>query len=151
MATPKITWGASFANTWTFPGPIDNPRPVQPKRTKYGESQSGVRTSWSVRTDAQLAFMVGLIPKANSGSVTGYSTASTGVREALAWMCDNDGTNTTQNQFRFYPDKDVASYHTCYLIGFDPERDVKRHLPGGSHYDVEMVIRDTSGTAFSEY
>lgn len=146
MATPKIAWGSSFANTWTWPSPGDNPRPDKKVQGAHGESQSGVRTAWVTREDATLRITARFIPKATAGAVTGF-TASTGVLDALAWMWGNSGTATAQSQFRFYPDKDSGTYHTCVLVEEpEHERDI-----GGSHYTVRLHMRDTSGTAFTEY
>ena len=43
MATPKIVWNSQ---TWTFPGPIDNPVPVPLLGLVHTESKSRNRDSW---------------------------------------------------------------------------------------------------------
>lgn len=146
MATPAVLWGSSFANTWLWPGAGDDPRPRTLPRGAHGESEDGTRTFWETRVDNELEITARFIPKANIGSVTGYATATTGVREALAWMWT--GTPAAQNSFRFCPDSsDTGTYHTCRLIS-EPvvERD-----EGGVRYRVRLHMRDTAGAAFSEY
>lgn len=141
MATPKITWGAGFANTWLFPGALDNPIPTTPKPGAIAEAKSGARDKWSDRTDYELSFVVNFVPKSNVGSVTGYSTATTGVREALAWLED-------QNQGKFYPDSGAGTNYTFYLIDWTWGNVVRS--PGGARYHITMKIR-SSTAAFSEY
>lgn len=139
-ATPKITWGTGFANTWMFRTATDAPQPLSMPVGQVAEAASGVRDFWQSRRDEQLSFVARLVPKEDTGGITGFATAGTGVREALAWMM-------AQNVFRFYPDATAGSFHTCYLVA-DPT--VEREN-GGSHYRVTMKIRDTAGVAFSEY
>lgn len=141
--TPKITWGAAFANTWSMFGAVDFPIPLSIARGGVHESDAGNRDWWDQRTDRELAVEVIAIPKLVSGGTTGYSDATTGVQEALLWM-------QRQNPFRFYPDKDTGTFHTCYLVGFEPERDVMFEK-GGARRRVRLRMRDTSGTIFTAY
>jgi hypothetical protein len=142
-ATPKIEWGASFANTWLFPGPLDNPRPGTEAVGMIAEARSSEDDFWEDRTDDEtLSFDVTFVPKSLDGSVTGYSTATTGVRTALAWL-------SKRNVGRFYPDSTSGTYHTFKLIDWNWGN--VRRSPGGARYHITMKIRDTSGTAFSEY
>ncbi len=146
MAIPKIakvTWGASFANTWLFFSAPDTPSPLPIARGAVHESDAGNRDFWQQRDDRELVIDVVMIPKLITNSVTGFSDATTGVQEALLWM-------QKQNIFRFYPDKDAGSFHSCYLIDFDPERDI-RFEQGGARRRVRLRMRDTSATAFLEY
>jgi len=66
------------------------------------------------------------------------------VREALKWLAKGG------NQARFYPDADVASYHTVEAIGLVP-KDAVRREPGGARYRVALRLRDMDGTPFTEY
>lgn len=141
--TAKITWGASFANTWLFFGAPDSPTPLPIARGAVHESDAGNRDFWQQRDDRELVVEAVMIPKTITNSVTGYSDATTGVQEALLWM-------QKQNPFRYFPDKDSGSFHTCYLIDFDPERDI-RFEPGGNRRRVRLRMRDTTATAFLEY
>jgi hypothetical protein len=143
--TPKIAWGASFANTWQWPGAADDPLPLSIPRGAEGESEDGTTTFWETRVDEELALTARFIPKADAGSVTGYSTTTTGVREALLWM--QTGSASGKNQFRFYPDSTSGTYHTCILVG-EPEASRDE---GGARYRVRLRMRDVDGTAFTEY
>ena len=137
MAIPKIEWGASFANTWEFSGPIDVPVSETMPVGAITEAASGERTRWTQREDNTLAFASRFIPKNDDGSITGWTTASTGVREALAWLAE-------QNIGRFYPDKDLGGFNNFYLI--DHESDLEE---GGGFYRVRMTIRDSDGNPFT--
>jgi hypothetical protein len=136
--TPKVTWGTSFANTWTFPGPIDNPIPTSNVVGAVAESDSGLRDLWETRTDDDLSLVVRFIPRVLANGVTGYSDATTGVYEALEWLYK-------QNIGRYFPDKDTGSFHSFYLLEYNVDRE-----KGGTHYRVEMKIRDSAGTAFTD-
>lgn len=141
----KILWGASFANTWLFPSVVDNPMPTQPLIGRTTVSKGGHRDTWEDRPDDMiLRCEVPLIPRLTKGSVTGYSVASTGVREALAWLSRGG------NFGRFYVDADDDPFHTFELIDFDFERHVRRSF-GGARYTVSLTMRDVNGTPWSEY
>ncbi len=144
---PKITWGASFANT-LYPGySVDNPDPYNDRRegSEIDVAPSGARDSWSLGTDEFLAFDARWIPGDNGttpegNTITGWDGA-TGWAAFIEWARD-------MNAFRFYPDKDVGSYHTCLLvkpISGSPGREsdgTKR---------IRIVMVDTGGNAFTGY
>ena len=140
--TPAVRWGASFANLWEFPGPIDEPVSQTVPVGTTAEIANGEADFWLLRTDQVLRFRVPLVPRDDGDHVTGYATPGTGVREALAWL------SQAGNEGRFYPDRDdPESYHRFRLLSHA----VERHLPGGSHYTIQMEIRDLDGVPFGEY
>lgn len=146
MAVPpvaKIEWGASFANTWTFHSAPDNPLAVPVPEGAWHVADSGSADFWSVRDDAHFSCDAVAIPKANSGAITGYSTATTGVYQALLWMQKG-------NIFRFYPDKDVASFYTMILVGFDPHQHITWER-GGNRRRVHLPMRTTDGSQVTNY
>lgn len=138
--TSWLTWGAGFVNTWTFPGPVDNPVPRKIVRGKSAESKSGEVDYWEDREDRELTLVVPLIPKTTAGSTTGYSAAS-GVQDALAWL-------QRGGLARLYFSAGV--FKTVRAIDLDPDRDVERSQ-GGSRYTVKLRLRTTDGTSWTEY
>ncbi len=112
---PKITWGGSFANTLQPATPLDDPvaftRPMDGH--KVVKNPSGTQDAWHVGMEYVLEGSVRWIPSANTSyggiTVTGWDGA-TGWDAFLEWARD-------KNLLRFYPDKDVGSYVTCYLDG----------------------------------
>lgn len=137
-ATPALLWGASLANTWTWPGPPDSPVSTSPLAGAAFEADSGTRDFWRVRRDEVLRCTVRYIPRTLTNGVTGWTTAATGVREALAWLAE-------QNVGRFLPDKAVpGTFHDVYLLEY--RESLER---GGVFYRVELVLRDVNATPFT--
>ena len=144
---PKITWGTSFANT-LYPGyPLDNPvaYPQQREGSEVDESPSGIRDAWNLgdeellEADARwIPGTAGTTPEGNT--ITGWDGA-TGWQAFLKWARE-------MNPFRLYPDKDVASYHTCYLI--EPASGAPGREEDGTRR-LHLVIKDTGGNAFDGY
>jgi hypothetical protein len=141
--TSKIEWGASFANTWTFFGAPDNPLAVPVGVGALHISDARNVDYWDVRDDGHFSCDAVAIPRDTGGGVTGYSTASTGVYQALKWMAKG-------NIFRFYPDKDVGTYYTMVLIGFDPKQHITRER-GGARYRVHLPMMTTDGSQVTQY
>jgi len=144
---PKITWGASFANTLNIGYPLDNAvaYPVPCQGYAVVEAPSGARDSWVPGTRQRLAGDVRWIPAANVAAplATGWDTASTGFAAFLTWA-------RAQNPFRFFPDVGSGTYFTCYLIepmeGEPPqEQDATRRL--------RLVIQttETESAVFTGY
>jgi hypothetical protein len=142
VKTPKLTWGTSFAQTWTFPGPVDNPVPRQILRGATVETKSGLLDVWEDRVDAELTITVPLIPKAAAGSATGYSD-SNGVQAALVWL-------QRGGLARYFPDADGVAYKTVQAVGFNPEQDVERSA-GGVRYTVRLRLRTTDASTWTEH
>jgi len=143
--SPQLTWGAAFANTWVFPGPVDTPRTLSPSIGADAESRSGETDRWEDRQDEMAVLTVRMVPLEDVAGVTGYNGA-TGVKAALLWL-------QQQNVGRLYP-KPVAApgtYHEVKLRGYDPEGDVIREQ-GGARYRVgPLRFRDVNGTAFTAW
>ena len=143
---PKITWGAAFANTLTFGWPLDNPMAysdVDPSASFADVPSNGERDAWVAAHFQMLQGRLRWIPTADATVPvvqTGWDGA-TGVRAALEWMREG-------NVLRFYPDKDVGSYLTCYLI--EPMTGPPSMEPDGTRV-VQLVIRSDDGTAFTGY
>lgn len=109
---PKITWGASFANTLSIGYALDNLSTWSEPRegSAWEQAPSGVEDAWLVGEDFLLEADVRWIPREDtvSPAATGWDGA-TGVRAFLTWARD-------KNELRFYPDASGGSYHTCYLV-----------------------------------
>jgi len=135
--TPKITWGASFVNTWVFPNAIDMPVPSFEIVGAAFRSNSGLRDQWITREDHLLSFIAGHVPKLAAYGATGLSDAN-GVYAALLWLAEG-------NLGRYFPDQGSGSFHNFELISHQ----IERQLPGGARYRISMTIRDTDGTAFT--
>jgi hypothetical protein len=135
---PKIVAGGL---TWVLPGPIDFPEPRTVPVLQYAESASGVRDAWETRTDQTLRIVARYIPRDNTMGATGWS-APAGAREVLAALMREGGL--------YYPDKDGPAYHRVDLLNNPLEDDGLRER-GGSHYTVELVLRDKDGIPFDEY
>lgn len=143
--TPKITWGASFANTLNIGHPLDNP--VAYPDTREGSevvvTPAGGRDAWTTGTDEFLEADFRWIPGVDTTDplATGWDGA-TGWAAFLDWVRD-------MNAFRFYPDKDGGTYYTCYLV--EPLKG-----PPGSESDgtrrlhMKIVDNGTQG-AFTGY
>jgi hypothetical protein len=123
--------------TWVFPGPVDNPIPVVKPKIGIAESDAGYRDAWVGTAKQELTFEARFVPSVTTNGVTGYLTVG-GVLDALTFLSANPG--------RYFPDKDVGTYHTFYLISSDVSRDGK-----GAYYRIKMEIRDVNNTAFREY
>lgn len=130
--TPWVTWGASYAQTWTFPAPVDNPVPRPVMAGQSLELKSGLLDVWEDRTDHELSITVHLIPRLTIGSVTGFEPAN-GVSDALEWL-QRGGIG------RFYTAAGV--YKPFQLVGFNPKNDIERSQ-GGARFSVRMTLRST--------
>ena len=112
---PKITWGASFANTLNIGWPLDNPSAHSEPGPGSEQARVGATVdAWITGTHEVLEGDIRWIPGSNGTTpgglpVTGWD-GGTGVKAFLEWARNG-------NAFRFYPDKDAGTYHTCYLLG----------------------------------
>lgn len=140
---PKITWGTSFANTLSIGYPVDNWSSWSEPRqgSVWVQSMSGDEDSWIIGTDYYLQVDVRWIPTANTTSpvATGWD-GTTGFRAFLEWA-------KAKNVFRWYPDKDSASYVASYLV--DPMNGGPTVEPDGTKR-ITLVIRNAT-TAYDGY
>ena len=109
--TPKITWGAAFANTVSIAYPLDSVSAGDEPRagSSFDRVSSGVEDAWITGTDYLLTADIRWIPQVDTATplATGWDGA-TGVRAFLAWA-------RQKNQLRFFPDAASGTYITCYL------------------------------------
>jgi hypothetical protein len=144
---PKITWGASFANTWEFGYPMDAvlAYPVPRDGSEFAMSPSGEEDSWIADTDYFLDGLVRWIPIVNgttpSGiTITGWDGA-TGVDAALTWL-------RAKNVGRFFPDRGSGTYKTFTLqapMAGKPAQEID------ATRQIALIIRATDGSAFTGY
>ena len=140
---PKITWGSGFTNTLNIGYPLDNW--VASSRA-FAEStfiqiESGEEDSWVINTEYYLEGDVRFIPATNqtNPSRTGWDGA-TGFNAFLIWARD-------KNQFRFYPDKDSATYILSYLV--EPTDIAPTQEQDGTR-TIRLYIRNAS-TSYDGY
>ena len=140
---PKITWGTSFANTVNIGYPLDNW--IVSSRA-FGEStflqiESGEEDSWIINTEYYLEGDVRFIPTSDltNPSRTGWD-GTTGVNAFLEWARD-------KNLFRWYPDKDGATYITSYLVEPTPTAPT---INGDGTRTIRLYIRNAS-TSYDGY
>ena len=142
---PKITWGTSFANTLNIGFPLDSPRAWNDPRegSEWEVFPSGVRDAWLTGSDEYLAADIRWIPGATTADpvATGWDGA-TGFQAFLVWARD-------MNKFRFYPDKDSGTYHTCYLV--EPLKGEPAAEGDGSYRLRIVMVDDGTQGAFTGY
>lgn len=143
LMIPKITWGTSFANTLNIGYPLDDWNATSTFRegSEFVQSLSGVEDAWIVGTDFILKGTVRWIYTANSTNPTqtGWD-GLTGWRAFLEWA-------RQKNAFRFFPDKDVNTYITSYLV--EPLDGAHSVEPDGTR-SINLVIRNST-TAYDGY
>jgi len=112
---PKIAWGTGYANTLYFGYPLDNAISWSDPRAGFevAETAAGTEDAWDPGVWYLLTGDVRWIPTSDDttpmgDSITGWDGA-TGWRAFLEWA-------RPKQSFRFYPDKDVASYIDSYLV-----------------------------------
>jgi hypothetical protein len=144
---PKVTWGASFANTLNIGYPLDNAVAYPEPRKGYAivEAPSGARDSWIPGTAQRLAGDARWIPAANTTTplATGWDTSSTGFAAFLTWA-------RAQNPFRFFPDATSGTYLTCYLV--EPmEGEPPQENDGTRHLRIVIQTIETESSVFTGY
>ena len=141
---PKITWGASFANTLNFGYPLDNFASYSKPRqgSEWVQATSGAEDAWVVGRDYYLQGLARWIPTTDSTgpTATGWD-GSTGFRAFLEWAQD-------KNAFRWFPDKNSGTYITSYL--FEPLADIAITPEADGTRQVNLVMRN-SGSAYDGY
>ena len=140
---PKITWGASFANTVNFAYPVDNWSSYsQPREgSMVTQAQSGVEDSWRIGTDYYLSVELKWMPNTDTTTplATGWDGA-TGVRAFVEYAQD-------KNVCRWYPDKTSGTYIHSYLV--EP-------MTGGPTTEIDgtktlRIVMRNSGSAYDGY
>lgn len=106
---PKITWGASFVNTLTIAYPLDDWRSYSEQRggSITLQVESGTEDAWDMGSDYVLEGSARWIT--STGTNPSGWDGSTGWRAFLEWA-------RLKNVFRFYPNADVNTYYSCYLV-----------------------------------
>lgn len=112
---PKITFGSSYTGTLTIGYPLDNAIAYSKNRegTEYVQSPSGVEDAWVVGTDFMLTGDIRWIPTSAS-----ISPSQSGWDDVQGWRAFLEDARA-KNEFRWYPDRSLAPYHTCYLVNTD--------------------------------
>jgi hypothetical protein len=141
---PKITWGASFANTLTFAQPLD--RAITYDVPKDGSTRSEsldgtAEDGWTYKHRGILEGDARRIPYTTTGGITGWE-GTAGWDAFLIWALDT-------NAFRFYPAAtDTATYLTCYLADHtidDVDEEITRHRR------VKLRMRTTTDDVITGY
>jgi hypothetical protein len=141
--TPRITWGAGFANGLVFDRALDlaRPYPVDVEGSEGATGADGSAAGWSYRERFVLAGTVRRIPRVDTAGVTGWEGA-TGWDAFLAWARD-------ANAFRFIPDAGALGvFWLCRLVS-------PREGPHGEEINrmktLDLVIRKVDNTPFEGY
>lgn len=110
--TPKIEWGASFANTLNVGYPVDNFATwTEPRQgSQWIQSQSGLEDSWIIGYDYYLQVDIRWIPTTDTDNpvATGWDGA-TKWRGFMEWAL-------ARNTFLYYPNKNEATNYESYLV-----------------------------------
>lgn len=134
--TPKITWGASYANTLTIAYVLDNWRAYSIARegSEWVQAMSGVEDAWVIGEDYYLEADVRWIPSSNTISpvASGWNGIA-GWSALLTWA-------RQKNPIRWYSDKDSGSYITSYLVDTETIHGIE---PDGTR-NFRMKIRNST-------
>jgi len=140
---PKITWGPAFGNTVTFGYPIDQVRSYSTPRAGSQKIQliSGVEITWIWGYDYILDFQFRWIPAedAVNPTQTGWDGA-TGIRAFLEYA-------VAAEKFRFFPDKDSASYILSTLV----QQEVQPDLEAADGTKIITLTIRNPDTAYTGY
>ena len=146
---PKITWGASYANTLEIPffdNPIDRPEPRAGSEQDQGSS--GIEESWLVGVDQLLDGEVRFIPTTDTADplASGWD-GTTGWAAFLEWAWQ-------KNKVRWFPDRTSGTYIECYLVepwvGWQPSREPADGL-NALHLVLRIAETAPAGTRFTGY
>lgn len=147
LRTPKIGWGASFANTIEIEL-LDNPIAYSAPRegSEWDEGGTGVEDAWILGTDQ---FLEGDVPfihtntgdNINATIATGWDGA-TGWRAFLEWA-------RQKNQFRWYPDRTSGTFVLCYLV--EPMNGAPQLDEGDGTRRLHLKIRTADDSPFTGY
>lgn len=144
---PKITWGASFANTLTFGVALDDAinRPRRRDGSVSLRYPSGVDDAWTVGVDEILSGRARWVPITDTVTpvaATGWDGA-TGWRAFLVWAMD-------KQPFRYYPDAAGSTYYLCYLDDPATMPDVTLEK-GYQHRSIPLTMRVADDTPVTGY
>jgi hypothetical protein len=140
---PKITWGAGFANTLNIGYPLDN-WTISSKgfeESTFLQIESGEEDAWIINTEYYLEGDIRFIPIEDSvnPTQTGWDGA-TGCNSFLI-------SARAKNIFRFFPDKDEATYIESYLV--EPISTSPSVESDGTR-TIRIIIRNTT-TPYNGY
>ena len=143
-ATPRILWGAGFANSLVFYGKLDRantmPRDVIETTALVGVDGGAVGESYGERSC--LTGTVRRIPRVDEAGISGWEGAL-GWVAALTWMRD-------ANAFRWvYDQLSLGAYRLAYLVEprkgpYGEEVNRYKQLSG-------LIIRSADGAAWDGY
>jgi len=138
---PKIAWGAGFTGSLEFGYPLDFAISYSKPREGSDRVQfvSGEESSWITGTDFTLNGQVRWIPT-NSGS-SSLNVAQSGWDGQLGWQSFLEWGKTAQS-FRFYADRDEASYITSTLV--DPIDQPPSLEPADGTRVIQLTLRNPS-------
>lgn len=147
-AYPRITWGASFANTLDVGAPLDRAinYPNWSEGSEVRETPAGTRDPWLMRREHILEGTLRWIPIANMASplATGWDGA-TGVRAFLDWAASN--------QFRWIPNRtSPGTFQTMWLL--EPIEDIAAAVSLESNHryrSLRIVMRTADDSAIEGY
>ena len=148
---PAITWGASFANTWSIAYPIDRVNTGSKPRegSERAVSPSGVEDAWTVGTEETIEGEIIAIPIANltpdnnGNNATGWDGA-TGVKAALEWFLD-------AGIGRFIPDKGTMGTYVPFYIVKPDMAVAPREANDPNRRRLAFIFRSQDGTAFTGF
>jgi len=140
LRKPKITWGSGYTKTVNINYPVDNWSSYsQPREgSEWVYTLGGIEDSWVIDHDYYLECDVRWIPTSGSDP-TGWD-GTDGWDEFLQ-------SAREKNPFRWYPNKDEASYVESYL--FAPLTGGPSIEPDGTK-TIRLVMRN-SGSAYTGY
>jgi hypothetical protein len=112
LTIPKIVWWYDYSKTLSFGYGLDNviTYSSSDENSQFALLQNASEYSWIINTFYTLEADVRWIPYNNTTNpiANGWNTTN-GWREFLEF-------GRAKNPFRFYPDKDNATYITSYLV-----------------------------------
>jgi hypothetical protein len=136
---PKIEWGAGYSQSLAIGYPLDDYASYSTYRegSEFAQTFAGVEDAWITGTDYVLEGTIRWIPTTLTlnPSASGWDGAS-GVRAFLEWA-------RQKNQIRFYPNKDINTYITSYLV--EP-LDGKHTLEPDGTRNIRLVIRNSTNS-----
>ena len=143
-ATPRILWGAGFANSLVFYGKLDraNTMPRYAVETVALVGVDGGAAGESYEARSCLIGTVRRIPRVTAGGVSGWEGAD-GWVAALAWMRD-------ANPFRWvYDQTALGAYRLAYLV--EPRRGPYGEEVNRFKSIEGLVIRSADNLAWEGY
>lgn len=140
LTLPKITWGSGYTKTLNIGYPVDNWSSYsQPREgSEWVYTLGGIEDSWVIDNDYFLECDVRWIPTSGSSPSGWWSTD--GWDDFMQYV-------RAKNTFRWYPDKDSATYIESYLV--EPLGGGPALEPDGTK-TIRLIMRNT-GSAYTGY